>query len=80
MSAARHLAQARAALVEGRPGDCALALAAFEAAIERQPPSPETLARVRQDLGVLGRLTRAALDGVAEARAQLARALREVRR
>ena len=64
-----HLDTAQAALLDGRPQDCAAALAAFEAAFERTPPEPGLAERCRERLDGLGRLTRAALQGVADARA-----------
>lgn|GEM_PF-6497055 len=80
MNAAGHLASARAALVEGRPGDCAEALAAFEAAIEQEGLPTEEAIRAQAELAALGRLTQAALEGVAEARAQIEGAVRAASR
>lgn len=80
MTPACHLADARRALVEGRPQDCAQALAAFEAAVDLATAPPEDMAHLQAELVALGLLTRAALDGVADARDCLVRAVREAGR
>ena len=78
MTLACHLADARKALVEGRPNDCAQALALFEAAVDTAE-IPD-VAHLQSELAALGRLTQAALDGVADARDCLVRAVREAGR
>lgn len=65
----RHLEAARQALLDGCAGACAEALAAFEAAFAAAPPDPAEALRCRDRLTALGRLTQAALTGVADARA-----------
>ena len=65
----QHLDRAHRALLDGQPQDCAAALADFEAAFEQAEPEPDVAQRCRQRLDGLGRLTKAALEGVADARA-----------
>lgn len=64
-----HLDTARDALLDGHPAACAEALAAFEAAFTAAPPGPAEAEHCRDRLAALGRLTQAALAGLADARA-----------
>lgn len=64
-----HLDAARQALLDGRPDACAVALARFETAFSAAPPEAADAERCRARLSALGRMTQAALAGLADARA-----------
>lgn len=75
MSPLEHLEAARRALLNAEPKACAEALANFEAAFAAAPPGPTEAQACRDRLTALGRLTQAALAGIADARACIADAV-----